>query len=55
MTDGMDIMIALIEKADQIEKTKQGKALTEDEARTLSAASLLRRICQPPTPRSTDA
>lgn len=42
--DGASIIDGMLRRAEAIEREKDGKALTEDEARSLKAAHFLRQI-----------
>jgi hypothetical protein len=47
MNDGMAIVHEILKQASQLEREKQGKALTEDEVKVIQAAAFLRRILPP--------
>ena len=50
MSDGLDIAIDIIKRAEQIQREKNGKALTQAEVQTLRAADFLEQIL-PTSPR----
>ncbi len=44
MGDGREIAADIVNEAERIEREKNGKAITSDEANTLKAAAFLRKI-----------
>lgn len=54
--NGFDIAVAILDKADRIEREKEGRALTPEEVSAVQAADFLRKIWpthEVPLPRPT--